>query len=507
VAGRRVRHGLGATPVAVLVTALAALVPGHRAGAAVCAPGDTGVVDVSNTPRYAEGEEPLAVDPTNACRVIAAANVWQPVLPGPLAPAPIGDGMIDTAVYTSADGGRTWTGGRLDQGGLGAVADPAPASLGFSPEFNDLLNVNNSDADVAWDGHGYAYYESGDIHGIHHGGDEVATVWRSRDGGQTWGTGSTAVSAAAERNELDRPWFAIDRSGGRRDGNVYMTFETSPFVDDPPMVFVKRSADGGRTWAPSTRVDDGIYETQFNPRNRPTVGADGALSVVYDRASVLTTPFAPQAGPIALVLARSVDGGHTFTRTVIDAGVHRIASPDEALTGYTEMISAIASDPTRSGHLAVAWPEQVGKAARIMLRTSTDGGVHWSRRVDVADDPPRGVVDQHDHVALTFLPDGRVAVLWRDRRCCGGAYDSDFQQWARAFALDNGAAPSPSGPVVEFTAGPQPVTTGHHGTLVPDEFQGLSASPLGLMATWAQRVGQYTDVVFRRIPLDRFAAR
>src|SRR5207249_2276908 len=162
---------------------------------------------------------------------------------------------------------------------------------------DDALNILTSDPDTAWDAHGNAYYESGDLRGVYHGGDETGTVWRSTDGGRTWQPkgGVAAVRGSEERTELDRPWLAVDNSGG----------------------------------------------------------------------------------------ARSTDGARTFHRVVVDGDVHRVSSPDEALPAYTEMIAAIAADPRRPGRVAVAWPEAVdADTSRIVLRSSVDGGQHWSRRLD-----------------------------------------------------------------------------------------------------------------------------
>src|SRR5262249_47535032 len=158
--------------------------------------------------------------------------------------------------------------------------------------------------------------------------------------GVTWGPdrGYTAVNATEEHTELDRPWLAVDASGGLHDGRLYTTYETTPFVDIPPQVYVKHSHDHRATWSPTVPVDDGTYETQWNPRARPVVGVDGSLYVVYDRAPVASTPFLDYEGPITLALARSRDGGESFERLVVDEDVHRVSSPDEATPQYTEMI-------------------------------------------------------------------------------------------------------------------------------------------------------------------------
>jgi hypothetical protein len=145
------------------------------------------------------------------------------------------------------------------------------------------------------------------------------------------------------------------------------------------------------------------------------------------------------------------------------------------------MISAIAADPTASGRVAVAWPERIDDGnSRIMLRWTADGGAHWSPRIDVADDPV-GVADQHDHVALRWLPDGRLAVAWRDRRGAGGTWNSMFQEWVRLLAPDGRAGLAPVGHAVELSNGPQTPESpalpaaSHRGAAMPDEFRASRA--------------------------------
>jgi hypothetical protein len=477
---------------------------------------DTGVINVSQSPGLSEAEEPLAVDPRNPHRLTTVANVFHPNAPPPFDKVFGGGGIDDTRVYSSRDAGLHWTTRKLDQGGLGPLQLPLPPLLGFAPEFSDALNIINTDADSIWDRHGNAYFESGDIHGIHHGGNEVASVWRSGDGGMTWEPpgGYVALNATAELKELDRPWFAVDNSGGPHDGRLYLTFETTPFAPIPPEVYVKHSDDRGRTWSPTVRVDDGIYETQFNARAKPVVGGAGVLYVVYDRASIMVTPFTPQTAPIQLVVARSVDGGQTFKRAEADPDVHRIQSPDEATDVYTEVIPAIAADPVHRNRVAIAWPEaEGGSSSRIMLRYSRDGGRSWIRRIDVADDPAT-TPNQHDHVTLSWYRDGRLFVGWRDRRCCGGSFADPYEQFVRVLNPPRrrhvrrpAAFRLVPGTTVRFTTEPEPPNASGRGALAPDEFQGLVATPLGVALTWSRLTGSLDDLMFRRIPLRAFQAK
>ena len=491
--------------LAVLVCATA--LTGAPAVRAACSAADTGVVDVFGGHGFAAGEEPLSVNPADPRQLAAVANVFQTPAPLTIQEDPLygGGGVQDTRVFTTRDGGCDWRAFKLDQGGLGPIDLPLSGGAN-APEFSDALNVLSTDADSEWDRHGDLYFEAGDAHGVGHGGQEVELIWRSSDGGLSWGPRDGYVGFSAttgQKTELDRPWLALDNSGGPHDGRIYTTAETTPFVDIPPQVYLKYSDDHGATWSPAVRVDDGTYETQFNPRARPAVGAGGIVYVVYDRGPITDTPVASYSGPINLVVARSSDGAHSFQRFVVDSGVQRVTSPNEALPSYTEMISDIAADPVRPGHIAVAWPQSAGPDnSRILLRYSSDGGLQWSPRIDVADDPVARA-DQHDHVTLAFSPDGRLFVGWRDRRCCGGAWADNYQQWVRVLN------PSPTGlrpgRTVQFSAGPLLPTNPGRSDGEPDEFQGLAVSPLGVALTWSQLGLDGLDhLMYRRIALSAF---
>lgn len=483
------------------------------AAAARCTKADTGVIQISNEVNTAQGEEPLAVNPVNPNEMTAVANVYQPIAPLSIQDDPLygGGGVQDTRVYSTRDGGCHWITQALDRGGIGPVNVPLSGGAN-APEFSDALNVLSTDADSVWDRHGNAYFEAGDAHGVGHDGQEVELVWRSTDGGLKWGPkgGDIGFNATTgQKSELDRPWLAVDNSGGPHDGRLYTTVETTPFANIPPEVWLRYSDDHGATWSPTVRVDNGTYETQWNPRARPVVGAGGIVYVVYDRGPVADTPVASYKGPITLVVARSTNGGQTFRRFVVDSKVNRIASPNEALPAYAEMISAMAADPRVKGHIAVAWPQAYGpNNSRIILRYSFDGGAHWSKRIDVANDPA-SKNDQHDHVTLSWLGDGRLFVGWRDRRCCGGAWTDEYQQWVRVLNPVGGGKGAAGGfalgRTLQFSTGPLLPTNPGRSDGEPDEFQGLAASRLGVALTWSQLGLDGLDhVMFRRVALSAF---
>lgn len=481
-------------------TPLLALLAAPLALPALAARGCDGVVDVSRTPGRSEGEESLSVNPRNPRQLLLGSNQFEPAGPG--LPVSAG-GLMEAASWVSQDGGCTWHALGLETlGGVASVGNPLP--LGPA-EFRDVGNVVSSDQHSAWDSHGNLWYEAGFLGGVGVQLDQRAVVWRSRDGGRTFGAPVVAYSAATAKAppgsaypdtvpELDRPWLAVDRSGGPRDGTVYMTLATGPFaLGLPAEVYALSSRDQGRTWSPTVRVDTGTYSTQMNPREMPAVGKDGVLSVVYDVAPPDSTVLPlPQVTPISIWLARSADGGRTFTRTLVDADVHRVTSPDEALPAYTETITSLAADPVHPGHLAVAWPEaDASGSSHIVLRTSSDGGRSWSRRERVGGPAAR---DQQDHVTLAFTPRGELVVVWRDRGASGGTWQSPFQVWARLLGHR----------AVQVTDGPQaPTTLSRGGPAMPSEFLGVTTTSTHLLVAWDQLVGSLPDNVFRALPLSR----
>lgn len=145
------------------------------------------------------------------------------------------------------------------------------------------------------------------------------------------------------------------------------------------------SSDHGNTWRPANRVDEGTYNTQFNPRQFPVVGPDGALYVMYDigPATVTVAP-SGQIGAIKIGIARSTDGSQTFQRTIVDGDVHRIESPDEALRATSRR--SRPSPPIRGtpggsrSHARGAQPEQFADHAAHHQRRRQDVGPAHRRR-------------------------------------------------------------------------------------------------------------------------------
>lgn len=132
-------------------------------------------------------------------------------------------------------------------------------------------------------------------------------VTRSRDGGRTFSPGIELESGVvpARRFLVFLPEFPSIAAGP--DATLYVAWADARNGEED--VFLRRSSDGGRTWAPAVRVNDNRSRdgtTQYLPR--VDVAADGRVDVVFldrrqDPEDVMTDAF----------LAFSHDSARSFT--------------------------------------------------------------------------------------------------------------------------------------------------------------------------------------------------
>ncbi len=111
---------------------------------------------------------------------------------------------------------------------------------------------------------------------------------------------------------LGQAWIATDHSSGPSRGNVYVLSPVDPPGPDPLDVMIARSTDGGVTFGPPVRVNDGPAEAgSWQWMAAMSVAPNGRIDVVWvDTRSTLQ----PNLGQ--LTYAYSTDGGATFSRNV-----------------------------------------------------------------------------------------------------------------------------------------------------------------------------------------------
>lgn len=153
-------------------------------------------------------------------------------------------------------------------------------------------------------------------------------------------------------------------------------------VKGSPGVVIARSTDRGRTFSVPRLLAPGVRE-----RQSPAVAAaDGAIYLVWrDRV----------ADRWAVVFARSLDGGQTFTPPLNVSGTPGLANAP-----------AIAADGRR--RITVAWQDDRDGTPQIFVARSADGGVIFSPAVNVSR------TSGFAHIPALAASRDRTFLVWHD---------------------------------------------------------------------------------------------
>lgn len=232
--------------------------------------------------------------------------------------------VVDT--FRSHDGGTTWI-----------ANGPLPLTAG------SVTLTKQWDPVLAFDRTGTAFLT---VVGETTTGLWTIVVYRSTDGGGSW----TGVDAAQNKaGNSDKPWLAIDNSGGAFDGSLYLTWYT--FGGGVRGMHIARSRDHGITWNEAPVMTTGGWPFI-------AAGADGSVyASFYGIESDVD-------------VARSTDGGVTFASPVR-------AAPQPFSTSFGTIAHQIAADVSAKstrGNLYAVYPCETG----ICFVRSLDRGATWS---------------------------------------------------------------------------------------------------------------------------------
>jgi len=283
----------------------------------------------------------------------------------------------------STNDGATWT----DLGGLNERGDPV-----------------------------LAYHEATDTYFYASLGNTQIRVNRSTDGCQTFGAAVNASTAIAGTTLADKPWIAIDNTGGANDGNVYVCF--TRFSNVASELRFLRSTDGGATYVNEQIIDNTSAPFGCNVQ----VGSDGGVNLTWARRDTDD-----------IVFRRSTDAGVTFgAQVTVNSGATREPGTDTivlcgagnnrpTLTGNIRMLHQawMATDTSggpNDGNLYVVWgsdPAGTPDNSDVFFSRSTDDGANWSPMMQMG--AGGGATDQFEpNVAVNDV--GDVGVVWYDRR-------------------------------------------------------------------------------------------
>lgn len=311
--------------------------------------GDTTFTLVDGTHCYEpQNEQNIVVNPTNNQNIVTSANDYRY--------------GFQALIYYSTDGGSTFSDVLLPgwdsfsganglfkhvaAGGDPVLAFAPDGTLYYSALVYDFSFANRTPSGVA--------------------------VASSRDGGATWSTPVMVHYEDANTFFNDKEWIAAGAGG-----NVYVTWtlfksKQGGYVSSNIVEAV--SHDYGATWSGLIAVSDSAHP--FDQGSSPAVAPDGTVYVAYEgnQASDVTKD--------QTVLARSTDGGLTFTNVEVgrvydDIGCYpfNVAQGRQRLSFEQFRVSSfpsLAIDPATGG-LAIAWTDDQNNAGCAAGATSFSG--------------------------------------------------------------------------------------------------------------------------------------
>src|SRR3954447_26381901 len=215
--------------------------------------------------------------------------------------------------HVSYDAGKTWTDGHLKV--PSDFADPPCRTFdsgGYAHYNKSVVFGSGQNVYTTYANHRGAQQrpESNVVAGE---GDSII-VNRSTDGGKSFERGVVAIEGAKDsRPFIIRPGVAVQP---RAQGDKL--YVVGWYVVNPPgqgaaggagdrRAVVSSSDDGGKTW--SAPVEASGPDEKVREIAMPVVGPDGALYIVWRNRDD------PSSAPRPIEVAKSTDGGATFTRT------------------------------------------------------------------------------------------------------------------------------------------------------------------------------------------------
>jgi hypothetical protein len=327
-----------------------------------------------------------------------------------------------SGVYFSADGGASWTQPSFVESALG-VGSCQGRTIHTLPGYceENLESFGDPELTVgpAMGSNGRFSFSNGGV--VYYGNlafpkgaaVPVVAVSRSTDDGGHWQAPVIASNTTnpVDFNDKDYVW-ADSNPNSPFFGNVYVSWTLFQGVGvfgrsptfSPEPIVVARSTDGGRTWSNGIRLSQ-------SANNGIVGGRQGSLI----RTGPDGTVYVFWKGAIfhhsEQLVAISHDGGVSFTRPIPVAAVNDIPSP---LSGSSFRDNSFPSADVNqmTGAIYVTWANEEGSPATALIKftESDDGGHTWSTPITVGG---RAGVFNAFFPSVAASPDGmHVFVAW-----------------------------------------------------------------------------------------------
>lgn len=356
--------------------------------------------------------------------------------------------------------------------------------------------VNLGDPVVAAGPNGEFYFSTLATNSL---GYSTVGVARSDDGGRSWLPLVNASTTAVNSIDFqDKPWLAVDATTSPFRGHVYVSWTVIQGPQNVPpngqsFIAFSRSTDGGRTWSPPRPLSrrDRTFLVGFSTL---AVGPAGEVYVAWFDAH--------SPGP-AFVVAKSTDGGASFSRTVVTLRSPRITRSLLNGTFDVGLQPSLAVDTSGGPHRGTVYlavhlaPEESDRGALdVYLLRSTDGGTTWSPPLRVNDDATP--TDQWQP-SVAVAPDGTVGVAWYDRR--NDPVNNALIDVYLATSRDGGHTFSANRRVTtgNWLVVPTPLSVrpGYHG-----DYNQIAVNGTHFIVTWGDERRGNPDAVAALVPLS-----
>lgn len=201
----------------------------------------------------------------------------------------------------------------------------------------------------------------------------------------SFGSAPVELARGIAPQHPQQPQVVIDARG-----TIHVTFGTRVSPDEGHVSY-SRSEDGGKTFSHPVLVGTAA-KLALGMRRGPRIAVSGN--------AVCISAIGHKDGNIRLF--RSTDQGKTWEEPV--------TINDEARSAGEGLHSMAASS---KGELTCVWLDHRNKQSEVFASTSTDGGKTWSKNV-MAYQSPDGSVCPCCHPSVTYSPDGKIHLLWRN---------------------------------------------------------------------------------------------
>ena len=221
----------------------------------------------------------------------------------------------------------------------------------------------------------------------------------STDGGRSFAPATVVVRGGLNGLNFTRPQLTATAGPAGQDQLLLSSWGCQPRRPNQPgrcnkAVFA-RSMDGGRTFSPPTLVGEPLGG---NSPSRAVVGADGALSMLILRRI--------EGGDTELHLARSTDGGTTFSTSLVET--------QPVIGGSIDSVpydsAKLATSPDGRVLYTVFSHQREGNH-QVFFRRSRDGGASW----DLAVRLNRSTRGSYYDPNISVAPNGRIDVVFYNR--------------------------------------------------------------------------------------------